>query len=280
MVGCAAGTIRNVWSSIADRHRRFGLTPPMNGPGEFSRMCKAVAAVKGMPSRIVFPIGAHHLQRMLELIGLTDREAQNVLITCMGTVLNCRVVELTFIQICDLLWELDRAYHERYAGTTAVHIYRRKQDTGRRGLQPRIGVASKAEWDIVDRLRKHASKHNLVVSEQCSKTKSPGARCRHCPPFFFTTGGKAVGGVRPRKQLSRQQVTNSVKPSLQLIGVDTTHFSGLSMRRGGISAALTAKVQAPVLYLQSGHGSKNAAFNYAVPKDPSVWYENFAAFGL
>lgn len=100
------------------------------------------------------------------------------------------------------------------------------------------------------------------------------------PPFFFTTGGKAVGGVRPRKQLSRQQVTNSVKPSLQLIGVDTTHFSGLSMRRGGISAALTAKVQAPVLYLQSGHGSKNAASNYVVPKDPSVWYENFAAFGL
>ena len=54
-VGCAAGTIRNVWSSIADRHRRFGLVPPLNEPGEFSRMCKAVASVKGVPSRIVFP---------------------------------------------------------------------------------------------------------------------------------------------------------------------------------------------------------------------------------
>jgi hypothetical protein len=52
------------------------------------------------------------------------------------------------------------------------------------------------------------------------------------------------------------------------------------MRLGGISAALTAKVQAPVLYLQSGHGSENAALNYMVPKDPSVWYENFAALDL
>ena len=52
------------------------------------------------------------------------------------------------------------------------------------------------------------------------------------------------------------------------------------MLRGGISASLTAKVQAPVLYLQSGHGRKNAAQNYVIPKDPSVWYESFAALGL
>ncbi len=52
---------------------------------------------------------------------------------------------------------------------------------------------------------------------------------------------------------------------------------------GGISAALTSKVQAPVFYLQylqSGHGSQNAAQNYMVPEDPSVWYENFAALDL
>jgi hypothetical protein len=52
------------------------------------------------------------------------------------------------------------------------------------------------------------------------------------------------------------------------------------MRRGGISAALTAKVPAPVLYLQSGHGGKMAAQNYMIPADPSVWYENFAALQL
>ena len=67
---------------------------------------------------------------------------------------------------------------------------------------------------------------------------------------------------------------------LNVIGVDAEHYSDKSMWLGGISAALTAKVQAPVLYLQSGHGSENAAQNYMVPKDPSVWYENFAALDL
>ena len=80
--------------------------------------------------------------------------------------------------------------------------------------------------------------------------------------------------------LSRHQVTQGVINSWELIEVDTQHFSGLSMRQGGISAGLSAKVQDPVMSLQSGHGKGTAAprRNYMVPTDPSVWYEHFAAF--
>jgi hypothetical protein len=55
MVGCAAGTIRNLWSAIEDRHRIVGYPPPfdMRG-GDFLRYSKAVASVKGMPSRLIF----------------------------------------------------------------------------------------------------------------------------------------------------------------------------------------------------------------------------------
>ncbi len=77
-----------------------------------------------------------------------------------------------------------------------------------------------------------------------------------------------------------EMVSAAMKKSLQLVGVDTTHFSGVSMRRGGISAAQTAKVSGPVLCLQSGHGGKMAAHSYMVPLDQSVWYENFAALQL
>ena len=216
---------------------------------------------------------------MLELLGLNEVQERNVLMCCLGTMLSSRVVEVAFIQICYLLWELDKAYHEQYAETAAVRIYRRKQDTERKGHYPRIGHAAQAEWDIVLRLRKYADLHGLRVSERCTKPKQAGARCRHCPPLFFTTR-RVKGSASVKAPVTRQMVTTAVKSSLSLIGVDTTHFSCLSMRRGGISAALTAKVQAPVLYLQSGHGSENAAFNYVVPVDPSVWYESFAAFGL
>jgi hypothetical protein len=179
-----------------------------------------------------------------------------------------------------MLWELDAAYDASYAGTLAVHIYRRKQDTARKGLSPRSGIASRAEWDIAHRLRRHAERYGLRVDALFTKRQHPGAMCRHCTPPFFFILGRGSQGEQERLPMSRQQVSNAVCKSLTLIGVDAEHYSGKSMWLGGISAALTAKVQAPVLYLQSGHGSENAAQNYMVPKDPSVWCENFAALDL
>ncbi len=203
-----------------------------------------------------------------------------MLMCCTGTALNCRVMEVDFFQICDFLWDHDAHYHEMYQGTAAVRIYRRKQDTGRKGHLPRLGRAINIEWDLVLRLRKYAEQHGLKVSAECSKDEDPGAGCRHCPPFFFTERPGERGGPKIREPVSRQTVSAAVRKSLQLVGVDTTHFSCSSMRRGGISTALTARVPAPVFYLLSGHGGKMAAQNYMVPLDPSVWYENFAALQL
>jgi hypothetical protein len=71
-----------------------------------------------------------------------------------------------------------------------------------------------------------------------------------------------------------------VLDTLKLIGVDTCHYSGISMRRGGISAGLAARVPEPILFLQSGHGSNCAARNYMLPRDPHVLFETYLAFGL
>ena len=138
---------------------------------------------------------------MLELLGPTGRQAQNILLACTGTVLNARVVKASFS-------------------------------------------------------RSATSGGSLTDS------------CTICTREHKKRKGDTSA---QRVQMSRQRVTDAVKPSLQLIGVDTKHFSGLSMRRKGTSAAVTANVQAPVLYLQSGHGSKNAVSSYVVPKDPTVW---------
>ncbi len=145
MTGCATGTIRNVWSSVEERHRRFGYPLPLGEPGDFRRLYKAVSAVKGAPSRVIFPIGSHHMKRMLELLGMSSTQERDMLMCCTGTALNCRVVEVAFFQICDFLWDHDAPYHEMYQGTAAVRIYRRKQDTGRKGHLPRLGRASNIE---------------------------------------------------------------------------------------------------------------------------------------
>ncbi len=84
------------------------------------------------------------------------------------------------------LWDHDAPYLEMYQGTAAVRIYRRKQDTSRKGHLSRLGRAGNIEWDLVLQLRRYAEQHGLEVSAECSKDAAPGARCRHCLPFFFT----------------------------------------------------------------------------------------------
>ena len=91
---------------------------------------------------------------------------------------------------------------------------------------------------------------------------------------------RIVNNSATTNAVSRQQVTNAVLETLKLIGVDTSHYSGISMRRGGISAGLAARVPEPILFLQSGHGSNCAARNYMLPRDPHVLYETYLAFGL
>jgi len=95
-------------------------------------------------------------------------------------------------------------------------------------------------------------------------------------PLFPRILNKAVTS----KPVSRQQVTNAVLNTLRMIGVDTKHYSGISMRWGGISAGLAGRVPEPILFLQSGHGSNCAARNYMVPRDPHILYETYLAFGL
>ena len=115
-----------------------------------------------------------------------------MLVTVLGTVVCMRVVELTFLQVCDILWDLDAAFHIMYLGTLAVHIYRRKQDTARKGLYARVGLAANAAWDLAHRMRRHAERYGLRVSPECTKRESPGARCRHCSPFFLHGQGRTA----------------------------------------------------------------------------------------
>jgi len=76
--------------------------------------------------------------------------------------------------------------------------------------------------------------------------------------------------------MSRQQISGAVKVALESIGVDARHYSGISMRRGGITAAVQAKVSEPILYLQSGHGTAMAGRRYVDPVDPRILYDTVA----
>ena len=59
------------------------------------------------------------------------------MMTVLGTVTCMRVSEVAQLQLCDALWRFDAAFHIKYAESLACRIYKRKQDTARKGLHPR-----------------------------------------------------------------------------------------------------------------------------------------------
>ena len=271
MTGASANSIKNAWSAIEHRHRLAGVEPPLAPPLAFKRLFKAVASIRGTPGRLQFPIGTHHLRRFLTLVGLSRLELRSVLVTTLGTVGCCHVEEVSNLQLCDLLWALDAAYHDSLVGGLAIRIYRRKQDTGRFGLYIRVPAGELVEW-----LRRYVANLCLRVSDDCTKRANPGARCPACDPVFPRTvvgrTGEAHNCAGPLKPMSRQQVSAAVKTSIALLGVDARHYSGISMRRGGITAAVQAGVPEPILYLQSGHGTAVAGRRYVDPVDPRILY--------
>ena len=119
----------------------------------------------------------------------------------------------------------------------------------------------------------------LVVSPLCTKPDKPGARCPYCPPFFpklvLRSGQeppRRANGADARVAMTRQNVTTAVKSVMEMLDVDARHFSGKSMRRGGLSVAIHVRVPEPILFLQSGHGTAKAAHAYMVPDDPQLLY--------
>ena len=65
-----------------------------------------------------------------------------VMITILGTVTCSRVSELANLQMCDVLWNFDAAYHSDLVGGLAICIYKRKQATGRFEHYPLIPPGS------------------------------------------------------------------------------------------------------------------------------------------
>ena len=49
--------------------------------GDFSRYSKAVASIKGTPSRLLFPVGVHHVYQMIQLEDQSLAQMHNTMLT-------------------------------------------------------------------------------------------------------------------------------------------------------------------------------------------------------
>ena len=160
-----------------------------------------------------------------------------------------------------------------------MHIDRRKNDTVRKGHYPALGRSKDPALDMVAQLRTWL--RIARGSSYWAKRTRPAARCEVCSPFFPLTrcaqGGVTVATDRP---CSRQQASDWIRLAVAQAGSDSTRFSGIPARKGGISAAIVARVDKAILYLQSGHGQALPARAYMYLTSPDRFLETSEAFGF
>ena len=270
LMGLSVGSIRNIWSAIANRHTMFNRDSPLGEPGTFKRGIKALSSLRGQPPKLIFPLGRRHVRAMLNLVGLTWPQKRNVLLTVTGTVMCARVSEPAGLRVCNVYPDVDVPFDPRYQGGIGIKIVERKNDTKRRGIMTRVPPGP-----FADRLRRWIEDEQLLQHPRCTRESAPGARCRYCPPLFPKTPRPRILRDQPavRLPVTRQNVTNAVKDCIRMLGGDSQPFSGKSMRLGGLSMAINARVPEPILYLQSGHGKQKAARGYMIPDDPHLLYD-------
>ena len=68
--------------------------------------------------------------------------------------------------------------------------------------------------------------------------------------------------------------------ALAHVGFNTTGFSGISARKGGLSTAIEAGVPEAILWMQSGHSQDVAARRYVALNSPALLYRTYESFDL
>uniref|UniRef100_A0A6T8CYB4 Tyr recombinase domain-containing protein n=1 Tax=Cryptomonas curvata TaxID=233186 RepID=A0A6T8CYB4_9CRYP len=115
--------------------------------------------------------------------------------------------------------------------------------------------------------------------EGCTKRVEPQSPCLFCPPLFPRTLARSRTFDLSRQPTSDEVSAMAVR-GLSHVGYDTSLFSGISARRGGISTAIEAGVPEAILWMQSGHAQDVAARRYIQLRSPVLLYKTWEAFGL
>jgi hypothetical protein len=248
MVGYAGATFTRFTEAIIDRHRAFKseVGVPIK---TLHQWAEAVQKNIGLPKRDKFCILPVHIKCIIQLPRTSLKFLRDATIMVIGTICANRAAEITRYDVCDLLWDYDGPQ------TLALLLWYRKNDGFKRGLNPRIGRGSTTDTCPLVLVREYLRRSGLVVSVNCTKAKWTRSPCEACCRLFrnTTAGGTAMEGVRTGWNISKDVVRSAVKESLGRIGVAPENYSPISMRRGGVSAAVAGGVNETLWKLQSGH---------------------------
>ena len=270
LIGYSVGTITGYVAAIKHRHkiRKIGF---MIEGDDLRTWCHALHKNRGMPSTPKFKILPAHLKMAMQIPWATLARLRDICIFTIGTVCAMRASEVTQLDVCDLSWDHDGP------DTLMLRIKHRKNGMKREGLFPRIGASQHKRFDVLQMLRMYLGWAKLKVQRGCTKKLHPADECTTCGKLFRLThpDGKQVQA----RGVTKTHVTSAVQNVLSLIGVDATGYSGISMRKGGVSAAVIGGIPHDLRTMQTGHKS-SAWEHYFDLAEKKELYKFFSVFGL
>ncbi len=130
--------LKHCVNAIKAWHRRLGMQVPADGPGEYRRLVNCLARFQGTPRRLIFPLHARAVRRLL-LLPIPEHAAyggpkggcrvcreflhrwRDSLLGAVATLICARCAEAGALQACDLWVDFDlEAGYVRWAGGAAV----------------------------------------------------------------------------------------------------------------------------------------------------------------
>ena len=278
--GLTTPVLRGILNSVQARHHDAGLPSPLVGAHAYTQMVKTLSRFQGQQRQWLYPIHKTLVARMLRHEPKDHHDWRDLLAAAVATICCLRPNEGGQLQVCDLWYEWDaRSHAPGMEGTAALNISVRKNDPGRKGLHPRMGRARDPALDVVFQLRDWLSQTGVRPHSSCSKMANPSARCPRCPPLFPASNTARTAFALDRRT-SPAAFSAMIVHAIAVLGLDTSAFTGVCARRGGLSTAIEAGVPEVILWMQSGHAQDKAARVYVALSSTTLLYDTWRAFGL
>ena len=282
-MGATKSTLKSIVDAVISRHRDAQLPSPLTGPRSYLRLTSCLGRLLGTQHQHKMGITRDMIVQLLRYRPRNLVEFRNKNVVCTLTIGCMRPAEGAQAQSCSLDFDADfRKGLTQYVGCSTLTTLHRKNDQERKGHWMRFGKSSDPQLDINYQLGLFMDMANTRPSTACTARSRPGRRCTSCPPLFpkLVHGPGDTWTLHPDPVPSPALISSMVVSALRMINVDTSSFSGVSCRMGGLTIATEAGVPENIMWMQSGHAQDRAARRYVRLTNPDRLYDTWRAFRL
>ena len=278
-LGCSGTHQKAFVNTIQDRHRQFGLMPPLSSPNDYKRFVSSIIRAYGHPSKLTLPVPVESVKAILALPYADWSSELEILAVALGFVSAMRPIEVAQLRFCQFRFGADFNVHPiaRFRDTAVIFLPKRKQDQERKGHSMRVGRSQSERYDILGRLLCCWPGLSASSYKTCPAAKL-GRLCSSCPPVFPKTS-KHGAEFTPVPQ-SADWYCKAVRKHIGALFPQPNLFSGKSTRSGAISHALDQGVPEHLVYLQSGHGRFSSGRTYVRVGKLQQLYSFYDSFTL